>query len=372
MRLTRRGRDYLAASIAGTLVATVLDTKIVLALCFTMVFAALISRVVLSRSSGEYFATDVQMESTRCFKGEEIRGVLRLNSLRDRFVKISLTEISLPNRVAGQVTETMDRTFEILLRPKFVGRSKGLSAKFEFEDPLGLFLKTVPLRWEEFTIDCCPRSLLFPVAIPRPISIYLGEREGKTSGLGMEFYSIDEYNPSTERRSIYWKKVATLPDEKLLVKTRATNIKGTISLSLILTDHARKDSLEWLDSACEGIALIGKTIIGMGCKVELLFNQGGLTSRAASDLAELSEAVLEMSLTSVSTLDGASLLLSKADICVTGFGELQNDIFASAIARKPTLLIEDVGWVPARISELALVYRPFVDVGRLVGRVVGI
>ena len=81
---------------------------------------------------------------------------------------------------------------------------------------------------------------------------------------------------------------------------------------------------------------------------------------------------MEMSTSHVSNLDNASSLLAGADICITGFKELQNELLASAVARKPALLIEDAGVTPNQISELSIIYSPYKNLSALVNRVAGI
>ena len=372
MKRTKRGSDLLKASLAGTIIATILNIQIVLALCLAIVFAALISCVLLASSSDQNIAIRPESARVSWFKGEEIRTNLSVQSSRRRFVSLSLSRIELSEGVDGKIEESDGDGFSVRIKSKFAGRFFGISSTFELNDPLRLFAKSINFSELEFVVDCYPSSILNETRRMRPVSISLGELEASGQGIGVEFYSADEYSPATERRNIFWKKVASLPDERLLVMKRASNIQKTITISLLLTSERRKNHLEWIDSACEGIASIGRTILSTGCEVKMIFDKGGqVVSKDATSLMELSDVIMEMSTASSSDMDVASLLLSKADICVIGFEELRNSLLAAAVARKPTLLIEDAGEIPPRISELAVVYHPYHDLGELVRRVAG-
>ena len=164
-----------------------------------------------------------------------------------------------------------------------------------------------------------------------------------------------------------------MPDERLLVKKRAVNLPKSINIALIHTEDRGEDSLKWMDSACEGVAGIGKIILKIGCDVEITYDAGGMVvSEIATDIGELAEVIMKMSTSTGSDLYKTSLLLPKADICITGFKELQNGQLASAIARKPTLLIVDSGVPLTELSDLAIIYEPNQDLTQLIRRVAGI
>ncbi len=371
MKLTKRGRDYLKACLASTLVATVLDTKIVLALCLALVFAALISGLILAGSSNRDIEIRPENERVSCYKGDEVRVTLVIKSQTRRFLSISLSSLHPPKGIEADVERANQDNFEVVVRPRFAGRFVGFSATFELNDPLRLYAKEIQFVAKTFVVDCYPASILREASRARPTPISLGEREGRTQGLGLEFYATDRYTSSVERKNIFWRKVASLSDERLMVITRTANIQKTIAISLIITTK-REDHLEWIDSACEGVAIIGKTILEIGCEAKINFDyEGKIVSREIANLKELSETIMDMSIASPSYLENASSLLAKGDIYVVGFIELQNSLLASAVARKPALLIQDDGEIPSGISELTMIYKPFEDLGKLVGSVTG-
>jgi uncharacterized protein (DUF58 family) len=372
VKLTKRGKDFLAAILAGVVFATVIDIKMVLALSFSLVAVALISKLVLAKASEENIAINPSADHISCFKGEEGKIDLEIRPSVNRFVTASLTKVIPPQGAEAKIVQSDPTVSSLIIRPKYAGRFSGISAEFELVDPLQLFKKKVDYTSKDLTIDCYPSSLLKEIRAVKPISVALGEREGSTHGAGLEFYSLEDYRGSSERKNIFWKKVASRPDERLLMKIREANIPRTLTICLIRTGPRSSDSLRWVDSACEGVGLIGKIILEMGCDVEILFDNGKVVGIETSSLRELSKAVMEMSAYQQSNLDNASLLLARADICVTGFRELENLLFASAVARKPSLLIEDDDAKPARIGELAVIYGPDKDLSSLVYRVVGL
>jgi len=370
VKLTARGKDLLKAALAGTIAATVLDINVVLALCLSLVFAALISEFILARSSTDNIEVRPEKSHVSCFKGEEATARLVLKSKAGRFVSISLSKFVLPKGLKSEMENNDQETFGLRITPKYAGRFSGMSAQFELNDSLRLFKKTVEFAAADFTFDCYPSSILNESRTTRPVTLSIGEREARSQGVDMEFYSVDQYTGATEMKNIFWKKVASMPDERLLLKTRAANIQKSVSIALIRKSERGEDSLGWMDAACEGIAQIGKSILKMGCDVAVMFAVGEqVVTEGASDLGELSEAIMTMSTSGICDPDSASLLLSRADICVTGFKEVQDKTFTSTVARKPTLLIEDPGVTLSKVGELTVIYKPYQDMTRLVSRV---
>ncbi len=373
MKLTKRGKDFLTATLAGTITASIVDIKIVLALCLSLIIAALLSEIILARAFRNSIEITPTVSHVACFKGEESRTGLKICSPSRRLVSVTLSNVVLPEGIEANVDDSDTNMPNLLIKPLYAGRFSGLSAQFELKDTLGLFSKRVELEAEDFVIDCYPSSLLKEIRLARPLSIVLGEREGTTHGSGMEFYSLEEYTTGTDRKNILWKKVASMPDERLMVKVRETNIPKSLFISLIQTVQRGKHSIPWVDCACEGVGSLGKIILQIGCDVHLLFDSGGrVASIKAADTSELSEALMQMSTARFSDLDTASLLLTRADICVTGFIELQNELLASEVARKPVLLIGDEDASPSNVGDLAVIYTPEQDLAPLVNRVVGL
>lgn len=371
MKLTKRGRDFLAGILAGALAASFLDVKIILAICLTLVFSAIFSMLILARSTAEGARIECSNTHLSCFKNQETKITFNLVSQRQRFTTVRISKI-LPSPIIDiQVISSDDTMMSVNVTPRFAGRSSGLPVKFEIGDPLGFFGKASSFHLPGFIIDCIPSSILREVKSIQTVRTSLGEREGYTQGLGLEFYSVDEYKGASEAKNIFWRKVAALPNEKLLVKLHAKSIHKKVTISLFQTSF-REEFAQWMDHVCEGVALMGRAILQTGSDVELLFDHGGkVSSVLASDIDEFLEGIMEMSTSEPSALENAAVLIDESDICVTGFRELQDLSVAIAVAKRPALLIPDPWTSPSKIGEVAIVYDDDQDCQELVNKVVG-
>ena len=370
MKLAQRGRDYLKAAFFGTVVASLLDVRVVLAVCLSLFIAAGISELILAGSTTGGVRIDLEEPHLTCFKEGEATEKISLRYRRRRFVRVMVSSVKGPDGVetiANDSGEVLSFTF----RPKYAGRFQGLSVMFEFVDPLGLYHKSLEMVRDDFVIDCYPVSLLLNVRQSAPLSLALGEKAGKTHGSGQEFYSIDEYSTSIERKNIYWKKIASLPDERLLVKIREANIPQFLSLGLVRTVDRESKELQWMDIACEGAGTLGINIFSLGCGVVLVFCSGRqVVKLEAGDVVEFRENLMQMSRSQTSDDELTSEILHESDICITGMKELEQDLLALEVARKPALLIEDPDSFPKRVGNLSLIYTGKENVSELVNRVI--
>jgi len=373
VKLTQRGKDYLKGSLYGAIVASIFDVRLILALCLSLFIAAGISEIILRTATTGNIQVDLSDPHLTCFKGNDATERITVNYKRKKFVRVEVSAIQVPDGIETVADKSVPEPLTFSFEPKYSGRFHGLTIKFEFLDPLGLFYKTKDLVREDFVIDCYPSSLLSEIKPSKPMTLALGERTGRTHGSGQEFYSIDEYNPSVERKNIFWKRIASLPDERLLIKVREANIPRSLTIGLIRTSDRGQEELRWMDLACEGAGVLGKNIFGLGCEVNLIFNSGNAVVRLeASDLPELSEAIMQMSLSEKTDIETTSEILSESDLYVTGLKELEVDLLALAVARKPSLLIEDRDTFPRTIGNLSVIYSGNQDVSGLINRVLGI
>jgi len=371
VKLTQRGRDYLKAVLFGTIIASLLDVRLVLALCLSLLVAAGISEIILASSRTGDIEVQLQEPHLTCFKDGQAIEDVTIKYKRRRFVRVAVSSIRGPKGVDTISHETSSDSPTFTFRPRYSGRFQGLYATFEFLDPLGLFRKTLQITREDFVIDCYPSSLLKQVRQMAPITLALGERTGRAHGSGQEFYSIDEYNSSVERKNIYWKKIASLPDERLLVKVREANIPQAMTIGLIKTFDRGEKELSWMDLACEGAAILGTTIFSLGCDVILAFSSAGrVTKLEASDALEFRECLMQMSRAETGTTELNSEILEESEVCITGFKELEDGLLAVEISRKSSLLIKDTNAYPDTVGPLAVVYTGDEDVSELVNRVV--
>ena len=371
MKLTNRGKDFLKASLVGAIASSIFDVRLFVALCLTLALCAALSQLTLvfaSRKNIEIVFDDIHLS---CFKGGSAQETVHVASRRRRLIGVSVSEIRAPNGVDAEIDREDPDSKTFLFRPRYAGRFVGLTAKLELRDPLELFRKSISITQADFTIDCYPSSLLTDIRASRPVTLALGERTGRVRGSGQEFHSIEDYHQSVERKNILWKKIAAMPDERLLVKVRESNIPKTLTIGLIKTVR-RQDHLRWTDLACEATAILGKTILAIGCDVQIEFASiGGVAKRYVTELSGLSDAIMEMSSAGLSSIEIVSEILSESDVCVTGLREIESDLVAGPVAKKPAVLVEEEGIFPKLIGDSAIVFNGDQDVGELVNKVVG-
>jgi hypothetical protein len=370
VKLARRGRDYLRSALLGTILASFLDVRAVIALCLSLLFAAAISEVILATATTGDLTVDLEEPHLSCFKDGEAIENISINIKRKRFVRVAVASVKGPDGVDTVSNDSSDSP-SFTFRPRYAGRFEGLQVTFEFIDPLGLFRKSLFVSRGDFVIDCYPSSLLKDVRQTTPITLALGERSGRTHGSGQEFYSIDEYNSSIERKNIYWKKIASLPDERLLVKVREANIPNSLTIGLIKTVDREGKELEWMDLACEAAGVIGTNIFSLGCDVNLVFLfKNAVAKFEASDALEYRESLMRMSQAQTSSGENTAEILEQCDICLAGFKELEDELLAEEVARKPSVLIKDEDAYPKSLGNLSVIYTGSEDVGELVNRVI--
>jgi hypothetical protein len=370
VKLAQRGRDYLKAALFGTIIASILDVRVVLAVCLCLLLAAGLSEAVLAAATTGGVQVELDEPHLSTFKEGTAVENIAIRYKRKRFVRVVVSSVRGPRGVetiANDSTDSLNFTF----KPKFAGRFQGIAITFEFLDPLGLFRKTLEMVRDDFTIDCYPVSLLKDVRQTAPLTLALGERTGGTHGSGQEFYSIDEYNSSVERKNIYWKKIASLPDERLLVKVRESNIPQSLTIGLVKTVDREQNELPWMDLACEGAGILGTNIFSLGCDVRLVFSSNGkVVNREAVDLLEFRECLMVMSRSESADKEQTSEILDECDICITGFKELEDDLLAVEVSRKPSLIIRDDKSFPKMMGNLSVIYTGNEDVSELVNRVI--
>ena len=191
---------------------------------------------------------------------------------------------------------------------------------------------------------------------------------------GRSFTRSTSTIPGVERKNIFWKKIASMPDERLLVKVRESNIPKFLTIGLIRTaTEATKNSCCGQTGPVRGFLSREKIFFRIGCGVNLVFESStGPVRLQALDLPELSEAVMQLSVGQISDVESTSELLYQSEICVTGLKELNVDLLALAVARKPCLLIqEEETYSSSHIGNLSVIFTGKEDVGELVEKVVG-
>ena len=375
VKLTKRGADYLKACLVTATICSLLNVRMLVALSLAMMIAALISQVILVTASSKNISVELEKPHLSVFKGDSVIERVRIHSKRRRFVSLRIVSLKGPEGVGSTSTDITQDAIDFSFEPHYAGRFTGLSAVFELNDPLQLFSKKMEISRPDLTIDSLPRSLVADIRVARPMSITLGERTGRTHGAGQEFYALDDYKTSSEKRDIMWKAVARMPDDKLIVRIRESNIPKTLSVGLVRTvpRKADEEGLRWMDLACEGAGTLGQIILLIGCDVELIYKGAEKAESAyASNLHELSSAIMEMSSSGGPAEEEEILsIVSDSDICITGMKELEDELFARLLFRKPSLLISESEVAPIAVGNLSIVFTGTEDVNRLVNSVVG-
>jgi hypothetical protein len=372
VRLTKRGGDYLKASILSAIISSVLDVRVTLALSLAMMFAAVISEILLRTSTRAHIEIKLDHPRISVFKGEEGVETITVLSRRKRFIDVALESVEAPEGINTFVISGTPKSMVFSFRPAYAGRYEGINLNFSLSDPLQLFRKKLTLRVNDFVIDSLPKALLVEPKMVRPSSLSLGERTGRTAGYGHEFYAIDDYHPSSEKKSIFWKKVARMPDAKLVVKVRESNIPKAMTIGLITyADRALEERLIFVDAICEALAQLGSTFLTIGCAIEVLHTKGGsIRWSLATSISELSDVIMEVANFDKSSEMDAFSIMSESHICALGLKELENQQIALASLSKPSIVINEPGANPLIVSELAILFRGEEDLSRIVHEVI--
>lgn len=196
------------------------------------------------------------------------------------------------------------------------GRHEGLELKAMLVDVIGLFRVSKVVHLSGFTAEVLPLWLLSAPRALLATGASSGDASGGVRGSGQEFYGIEEYGPSSERRDILWRRVARLPDERLLTRVREASLPGLVSVGLTEGEMGDRDA--WMDLASEAVSQLGVDLIGMGVGIEVTLASGTgvtrLTAYDMDDLADLTVAIWDPSRASPAKSD----VRQKADVSVTG------------------------------------------------------
>jgi hypothetical protein len=349
-----------------------------LVLAFTLSIVALISfAIVLSITR---YNTKVVMEPTiiRGFKNDKLSANAVLVSKRARWVNSKLSTVKSQVGVETQF-ELSDGLAKIYITSRYAGRFSSLTLQFEVRDILNLFSKRIQRVYADFTYDSLPLSILVPLPHSRPMPLALGERSGKSPGSSLELHSIEQYRPFTETKNVLWKKVARMPDESLVVRIRDSSIPKLIRIGFVQrAKREPKAKLEWMDLACEGIGMMGNSLLAAGCAIEILHmsKESGnkISIHEISSLEGLSNAIMELSDSPNLGSDVQNLfeILDKSDIVVCGTRELEERSLAVPISKLPALVIAEQGASPLLVGQKTMLYTGMEDVRKLVSKVLEI
>ncbi len=300
------------------------------------------------------------------FKGDTLSATVRLGPRRLGWTSISASSAIAGVEQAGAAIQ--DGKVTLNFETRYAGRFRGLGLRLEFGDPLQLFSKVHEISYDDFTVDVLPLSLLRPTSARKTSMLTLGEEPAGAPGMGQELFSIDEYEPFSDPKNIIWKRVARSPDQSLFVRIRESNVPSVIRVGLL--DAARRDErLSWVDLFCEGVGLLGKELIDLGCHLEVSYGSpSGLMVCQVSDLQDLAEALLSFS-SSASGAQFGDQLIDQSDVIVTGLREVEEPNIARTLSRKPSMLIHERA-SPMYIGERSVVFTGRESIFPFVARVV--
>lgn len=313
--------------------------------------------------------------AVRGFKGDELSANIVLIFKRARWIAVNPSLIQAPFGLEAKSEPKGNNVTRISMKSKYAGRLSGLTIRIEITDVLNLFSNRIETIQANFVFDSLPLSILYPIPHTRPVPLALGERSGMSSGSSLELYALKDYVPFSETKDILWKRVAGMPDERLIVRVRDSSIPKVIRIGFL--EKAKRDrsqELNFMDLACEGAGMIANMLIAAGCELDVIHCSNESPTIAVNevkDFSQLADALMSVSNAPNSSpqLEDFSEVLQKADIVICGMRELEDQVLSSVISRKPTLAVAEAKSSPLVVGEQTLIYTGIEDVRKLVSRV---
>ncbi len=393
MKLTARGRDYFQAVIILALLSVVLDANVMLALALTLAIVALVCFLIV-RSVSE-FNTVLVFDPSRLssFKGEEAQTKVHVQLLRARWVRAGVGAVESPSGVESKFTISAENTLSIRMKTRYAGRFEGFAVRLQVTDILNLFSKEIATLYADFRLDSLPVSLLAPIPTSKPMPLTLGESSTRSPGSSLELYALDQYQPYSETKNVLWKRVARMPDERLIVRVRESSIPRLIRIGFIAIDNRFRDltlsekvdqqeavgtsELFWKDMICESLGAIGNLILSLGCEIEISHTgekeeKPGIVSETVNDFGDLAGAIMNLWEAPENGERNENLfeVIAMSDIIICGMRDLADESIAPAVSRKPALVISEKWTEPAYIGRQAFVYTGVEDLKQFVVKVV--
>jgi hypothetical protein len=346
-----------------------------LVLALTLTAIAVIAFLIVTSITKHNTKVLIEPSSTRTFKNEVRTVNLILIFKRARWINVNLSSVKGPFGLETSFTSQKGKA-KISLVSKYSGSFSGLTLQFEIVDVLNLFSKQIQTIQSDFTFECLPLSILTPIPRSRPMPLTLGDRSGRSPGSGLELYALDEYQPFTETKNIMWKRVARMPNEKLVVRIRDSSIPKLITIGFIQSKLRHEEAkLEWMDLTCEAIGTMGNGLLAAGCMVEILYTSAQsldpIQKHEVSNVDELSEAIVHLWDPPMFSEDRTEIfhILSKSDIVVCGMRELEDEGLSHAISKKPTLAVFEERVTPRFVGQQSMIFTGVEDVRKLVSRI---
>ncbi len=206
--------------------------------------------------------------------------------------KVKVIGITPPPGVEASLGGIEAGRLRIVVKPLYAGRFKGMSIEVAVADRLELFSAVRTFEIAGMVIESLPRSLVIPVKVPHLSPLILAERPSGKRGEGQEVYSIEQ-SAEIDMKKIYWRGVARSPDEVIYAKVRESGVSSTVRVGIVSMGAPGEVRLGRTDLASEALAKIGKTLIELGVRLEVLIpRKTGVSVLRASSLSSLSECIV--------------------------------------------------------------------------------
>jgi uncharacterized protein (DUF58 family) len=311
----------------------------------TLAVMAGVSLLLLRRSQRAWRA-EVEPTRLRMFKRTTRSALLRVSATGPRYARVYSVSVTGPFGVKigqGELDEGKGgaTTMELSFTPSYAGPFAGFRALLGVADPLMLFTQTCEVRLD-LAVEALPTSLLLQERQIAVSPVTSGEVPTGTRGYGQEHYDIEPYVPGSDANDLVWKRVARHGEDELLVRVREGSMRGDVSMVVALRANTSERRVVRGDLASEAIAQVGKRLTSLGVRVEVAYaRQGGLVVRSASNLVELSEAIVE-SWRGDAVGEELRRALSQADLGVYGPDEYEeHQRSASQEGPRLTLVVWD-------------------------------
>lgn len=344
------------------------NVRLMQALGICLVAMAVISVAIFEFLMRGGIKTAIESRHVTTMKGEEYEAFLTIDYRGTGWIDNSLLTFKAELSRQMQVEALSGGKVRLRFLGKYAGRTEGVRLGITLTDPLNLENKLDEVVHEDFVLDTLPFSL-FASQVPKQRRVFgFGEQPTGYSGAGQELYGLEEYNTETDTKSIIWKRVAKSPSELLIASVREASVRDVVRVGVVRFAERGEDSVAWIDQLCEALGQVGREVLAMGPSVSINFNsprktdarverknaRPGITFMRASDIVELTEAVMACSVAS-SSLD-IEEVVANSDLVVTGLKELEDQEMAVVIAQKPLLVIPEDASPPPRFMESAVVW----------------
>jgi len=291
--LTKRGRDYLKASVIVIVITSVGGPSIAAALAFALSVTAALSLIAISLRLRSFTLT-ADPKYRRVFKRDTTSVVLRLTSAGSAYARVASLTLLAPYGMTGEVGTLRTGSAELSLQPRYSGVFDHILVTVQVTDALGIFEQKQVVTLD-LVVDSLPLALLAPAISPALLPLVQGESPTGARGFGQELYSVEPYEPGSDSKDVMWKRVARSETEALLVKAKEASVRSRVVIAVRLGADSPELRVVRRDLVTEALASIGREFIALGVVMTVVCSYGKITSSSsAASLAELADATMRI------------------------------------------------------------------------------